>query len=1245
MANDSESKKRKKRKSPDKKTGHDFLVVGIGASAGGLKALKEFFTLMPADSGMAFVVIVHLSAEPESSLSEILQRHTAIPVQQVTETIKVLANHIYLIPPAKQLIMEDGHIKPIEPHQKRGKPLTIDLFFRTLAQAFHRQAIGIVLSGTGTDGTLGLRWIKEENGISLVQDPVEAEYDGMPRSAIIEGLADFILPVAKMPEKLVAIRQTTDKIQIPQEDENSQETDSEALIEILTLLRLRSGHDFINYKPSTVLRRVARRLQVNGFHQLTDYLKFLPDHPLEIQELQRDLLITVTSFFRDGESFAVLENRVIPKIFENKTEADQIRVWVPGCATGEEAYSLAILLHEFAKRMNRPPGIQIFATDIDSKSIGRARAAVYPEPISADVSAERLRDFFVKEGPRYRVRQEIREMVLFAPHNILRDPPFLRIDLVSCRNLLIYLDRQAQDKVLEFLHFALRPEGFLFLGSNESAEFVPDLFLAIYKKQRIFQRNTIAIAKPFMPRFPVPPRSETKSPEHLASPRRAISYGELHQVLVEQYAPPSVLINEAYDVLHISENAGRFLQLTGGEPSRNLVKLVHPDLRLDLRAALFTASNEERELEIRRIPIKIDGELIPVKMTVRRLKQSAMTSAYLLVFFDDRTEPDAPASPVEQPESTVPRESREMEALVRHLEDELQRTKSILRTTVEQYETSTEELQASNEELQAINEELRSASEELETSKEELQALNEELQTVNSELNEKIYEISHVNSDLQNLLAATDVGTIFLDRQLRIKRYTTRAEEVFNILATDIGRPLSDITNKLDYPNLIEDMEKVQQNLHLLEREIHTTDNRWFIIRLLPYRTLDDRIDGVIVTFIEITDRRQAEQERLGSEENLRLLLESAQDYAIFSLDLEGNITSWNKGAENILGFTENEALGQPGAIIFTPEDRERGIPKEEMSKAEADGRAEAHRWHLRKDGSRFFASGVMNVLRIEGKAHGFVKVARDLTEQLSLKQEREEVKIQLKSGMAHLEDRIKERTGELETEVIERRVAEEQVKDLLRRIVNTQELERRRISRDLHDQLGQPLTALHLTLASLKEQLHGNAELCAQVEQIHLLSKQIDRDVDFLAWELRPAALDELGLPATLENFVQEWAKHFGIATEYHTNGLTNIKLWSEAETNLYRIAQEALNNIAKHAEATRVDVMLEKRESDVVLVIEDNGSGFDPNEKNNLSDGLGLISMRERASLVEGALEIESATGRGTTIFARVPIRESES
>jgi two-component system CheB/CheR fusion protein len=519
-----------------------------------------------------------------------------------------------------------------------------------------------------------------------------------------------------------------------------------------------------------------------------------------------------------------------------------------------------------------------------------------------------------------------------------------------------------------------------------------------------------------------------------------------------------------------------------------------------------------------------------------------------------------------------------------------------------------------------------------------LQSLNEQLRTVNQELKEKVDEVSRTNSDLQNLLAATDVGTIFLDRDMYIKRYTPSVQETFNIIPSDIDRPLAHLTHKLVYKGLTEDAMRVLATLTKVEREVRSTDGRWYLARLLPYRTIEDRIDGVVLTLIDVTNLRRAVGGFRVAEARLRMM-ETIEDYAIFSTDTKGMIASWNAGAERIFGYTEGEAVGQSSAIIFTPEDLAAGEYEKELNKALTEGRAEDERWHVRKDGSRFYASGVLSAI-IDGDIQGCVKVLRDLTPRMLMEEE-------LRRSRDEMERRVRERTRELEEsyealqgEVVERRVAESRVKELLRRIVSTQELERRRIARDIHDQLGQQMTALRLSLESLKEQSRNGGHLREHVEQLQALASQIDGDIDFLAWELRPSTLDEMGLKATVENFVQEWSKHFGIPAEFHTTGMADLRLPTEAETNLYRIAQEALNNIFKHAEASRVAVILEQRNRHAVLVIEDDGKGFDPQDETLTIKGLGLVSMRERAALSGGTLEIESTPGQGTTVFVRVPI-----
>jgi two-component system, chemotaxis family, CheB/CheR fusion protein len=760
--------------SPPADESKKFLVAGIGATAGGIGALREFFSHVRANSSVAYVVIMHLSPEHASNLSSVLQNQTTVPVTEVTATIRIEPNRIYVIPPNKYLMVEDGVIELTEPERRRGSHTSIDLCFRTLAEAHGKDAVAIVLSGTGADGTLGLSRIKEKGGFVIVQDPDEAEYADMPRSAISTGLTDIILPVQEIPAKLLTLRDGAqrlstiiDRIEEPAPDELDED---EALRGILSLVRLRTSNEFQQYKRPTLLRRVVRRMQVHEQSTLKAYLKFLRDHPEEVALLLSDLLISVTSFFRDHESFEFLEKEIIPQLFAGKGPHDEVRVWSAGCATGEEAYSLAMLLVEYCSKLDDPPKIQVFATDIDEHAIAKARDCRYPNTISLDVAPERLEQFFLKEGDYYRLKKELRDHVLFALHNILRDPPFSKVDLIVCRNLLIYLTRTAQERVLETFHFALRADGFLFLGASESAEMEPRLFAPLDMKRRIYRRRA---ATGLIGAKLNPSRAMITVPrDHGGSGTNAPSAGQLHEDVVEQLAPPSILINEDYDVIHVSANAGRYLRFPGGELSRNLLKLVHPDLSFELRAALLEARNRSdgAAAEPRKLVVDLGGVKHWINLGVRRVVANPEAArGLMLVTFDEIAAPTALGAEAARPAAGGL-------DIVRQMEQELQRTKDQLRITIEEYETSTEELRASNEELQAINEELRSASEELETSKEELQSVNEELSTANQEYKDQLEEIGRTNANLRNLMGATDIGIVFLDRAMRIKLFTAPAQ-------------------------------------------------------------------------------------------------------------------------------------------------------------------------------------------------------------------------------------------------------------------------------------------------------------------------------------------------------------------------------------------------------------------------------------------------------------------------------------
>ena len=1341
----------------------DFVIVGIGASAGGIQAIRRFFENVPADSGMAFVVVLHLSPDHDSKLAEVVQLSSSIAVTQVEGRVAVAPDHVYVISPNRSLTLADGHLSlaEIEGFAERRAP--VDIFFRTLAESQHAHAVAVVLSGTGANGSMGLKRVKELGGVCLVQDPGEAEFAEMPQNSIATGLADHVLGVADMPAAILAYKRSLGDVRLPEPSADPPPSDESALRDIFALLRGSTGHDLANYKQATVLRRLARRMGLRGIHDLPGYAVYLRDQPGEAQALLKDLLISVTSFFRDPAAFAALEKAVIPRLFAGKGENDHVRVWSAGCATGEEAYSLAMLLAEAAAELSAPPSIQVFASDLDGDAVARARNGLYTLNDCADVAPERLRRFFAKEGERYRVRKELREMILFAHHNVVKDPPFSHLDLISCRNLLIYLNRTAQQQVLEMSHFALNAGGFLFLGSSESIEGAGDLFATVDKEACLFNSRAAA------PRLNVViPELRVAGENRVSSfapafamhgAREHMSTAELHQRLLEQYAPPSVVVNERFDIVHVSDRAGRYLQIAGGDPTYNLLRAVRPALRLELRTALHQAAQQRVTVEARGLTLELDSGQAVVDLTVRPVLGAGDPAAgFFLVLFHELAS-DALLTPAPKAEQLGGDDA------VRHLEAELQRLQALHRATVEHHETQAEELQASNEELQAINEEMRSSAEELETSKEELQSLNEELRTVNQELKIKIEEQVQANDDVRNLINSTEIGTIFLDRQSHVKLFTPRARDVFTLIPADRGRPLSDINSWLVAPDLQDDIALVLERLERVEREVATRDGRWQLMRILPYRTAEERIGGVVLTFVDITERRRTEQalraseERLrraigietvgvlfftstgvvidaneaflrmtghdaadlshrrvqwqamippeerartgaalrqlldtgriapreqlllrrdgsrwwslftatrlgpdeavgfvidlseqrraeelqGSERRLRLILESATDYAIFTTDLGGRIDSWNPGAERMFGYREDQAVGRPIDVLYAPEDRLAEVPRAELARAGSEGQASNERWLLREDGSRFFASGEIVALRDSGGALvGFVTIARDLTE-------RKRLEDTLLEAHGELETRVEQRTAELgaanaelDAKLQERHAAEDEIRSLMRRLITVQEDERSRIARDLHDHLGQQVAGLGLRIDALNELSSQDPALRAAIAEARKTIARLDRDLDFFTWELRPAALDDLGLVATLADFVREWSKEFGIPADYHGSGLDSVRLAFEVETNLYRIAQEALNNVYKHAHAARVGVILERRGDEVVLVIEDDGVGFQKGESATGAQerGIGLLGMHERAAFIGGRLEIESSPGRGTTVFVQAPL-----
>ncbi|KPG97673.1 chemotaxis protein [Pseudomonas sp. RIT-PI-q] len=1216
----------------------DFPVVGIGASAGGLQAIRLFFENMPQDNGMAFVIILHLSPDHESIADKIIQESTNMPVLQVTETVPIEKNRVYVISPAQRLTMNDGFLEVSTPDSRESRHASIDLFFRDLADVHRERAFWVVLSGTGSDGAVGLSRIKEQGGITLAQAPEDAEFDGMPRAAIETHMVDLVLPVVDMPQKLLELWRNSQEISLPTVNEPEQQTiaalsEREAVVaeqllhDVLIQLRTGTGHDFKHYKRATVLRRIERRMQVTAQPDLRAYYNYLQSNPEETKALLGDMLIGVTNFFRDREAFEALERDVVPQLVSAAVSAhpekEEIRVWSAGCSTGEEAYSLAMLLNDQLQLDNSAASMQLFATDIDERAISVGRAGLYPQAIITDVPPTRLRHYFIKEDDHYRIRKELREKVLFAKHSLLSDPPFSQIDLIVCRNLLIYLDREVQREILQMFHFALRPGGFLFLGSSESADACHELFAPVDKRNRIFRAKTGANSRrtPTMPRGGYVRSNMSREAPQSSVPRK-LSFADIHQRALEQSAPPSVIVDANADILHMSESAGRFLRHVGGELSRNLLTLILPELRLEIRTTLFQVQQSGLPVKSREVPIKRDDRRYLIDLVAHPYKDEESDGDYVLVIFEE-----VEVDPSESPSTT----SLQTESQVlSNLERELQRTKLHLQDTIEQSEISSEELKASNEEMQAINEELRSATEELETSKEELQSINEELLTVNFELKTKVEETDKINDYLTNLIASTDIATVFVDRSMRIKWFTPRATDIFSMLPVDTGRSLLDITHRLHYDNLAGDAALVFESLNMIEREVSSTDNRWYIARLLPYRSSEDHIDGTVLTFIDITKRRAAEEELRLGEERMRLVAESTRDYAIITLDEQGIITSWNKGAELIFGYSKSEAEGAYYDFIFSAEDRASGVPENELLAVRTHGRSEDERWHLHKDGSRFFCSGEVTLLRGDN-LQGYVKIARDLT---GHKRQHEEQSQQLAETR---------NTNYLKDEFFA--VMSHELKHPLNLIQLNAELLRR----------------LPLTKSAPPAARAVNTICDAVNSQARIIDDLLDvARVRTGKLKLQPVAMD---LTSVLRDI------HTVVLNDQHDVTLELLvpcdPLMVHADpTRLEQIIWNLVNNALKFTPPKgRVQLIASQSGNMARLDVKDNGAGIAPENLDHVFDlfsqaekqhathnreglGIGLSLVRQLTEAQRGSVEVSSAgVGTGCTFSVYLPLARTES
>jgi two-component system, chemotaxis family, CheB/CheR fusion protein len=1195
--------------------GRSLNLVAIGASAGGIGALKRFFAEVPEETGIAFVVVMHLSPEHESQLASVLQPHVRLPVCQVRERTRIEPDHVYVIPPDRSMELTDGHLELAAFDEPRGRRSPIDTFFRTVAE-IHPDGVGVLLSGSGTDGVVGLKAIKELGGVIMAQCPDDAEYDVMPRSAIATGMVDFVLPARELGARVVELRASGIPWQPPADPDAMAADEAQAVRKILAQLRLRTGRDFAGYKKSTVLRRIGRRIQVTGSRDLSGYLEQLEGSASEAAALLKDLLISVTNFFRDPDAFDALEESVIPALFMETTDRP-VRAWVAGCATGEEAYSLAMMLAEHSESLPVPRPFQIFATDLDEEAIAFARNGLYPDAVMADIREERVRRFFTREGTHLRIKRELRERILFSHHDLLRDPPFSRQDLVACRNLLIYLERGLQDRVCDLFRYALRPEGFLFLGESES---IPDGdgFHARDREHRIYQRShrpeEFAGGPPDLPldgAVRLPARSWPRG----AGGGALASDHPLHQNALERYAPPSILVDCESTIVHVSESANRFLRFTSGTPSANLVKTVLPGMRLELREALHTALERGRAARSRPVQVEIDGEPCRVEMHVAPAHVAEDAPMALITFLE---EPGGDAAATTAASAASAGQHGE------EAEAQLFSARSRIQDMMEASEHRQEELKASNEELQSINEEYKSTLEELETSKEELQSMNEELKTVNEELNTKLDELGQANDDLSNLMAATQIPTLFLDEQLRIKRFTPVLLDLFNLLPADVGRPLRHVTHELDYPGLAADCERVLESLQSLEREVGNGGGHSWLARITPYRTGEDRIRGVVCTFTDVTRIREAQEDVRQSEERFRALIQATAEI-VWTMDPGGDVVEDSPSWRAFTGQNSAERRGWGWLEAVHPEDREE--LEEAWRSALGAAQTFQHEFRLRnaeQDAWRTVLGRVVPVLDPDGAIREWVGMNTDITD-------RKEAEESLRRAKAAAEQAAEAKGQFLATMSHELRTpltAVIGISDLLETGVLGPMNEEQR------NHLGQVKTAAWHLVAIIEEVLTlsrleaGRTTLRRGTVDVAEIAREVVNMARFSA-EKKSLNLDLQGAHRPVFAYSDA-----GKIRQITTNLVGNAVKFTEEGGIVVRVG-----DVDGHVEIQVIDTGPGVPHSQHEAIFEPFVQGDSSMTREKGGSGLGLAVSRRLARALGGEIVLESEPGNGCSFTLRIP------
>ncbi|MBA6292111.1 PAS domain-containing protein [Colwellia sp. MB3u-70] len=1190
------------------------LIVAIGASAGGLESFSAFFAHMPNDSNIAFVLLPHLDPTHNSLMPELISKTTAMPVCEAIENMQVQGDHVYILPPGKLLFISDGRLHLSPNVKNRTQWIAIEYFLRSLALDQGEHCVAIILSGTGNHGTLSFRDIKLAGGMIIAQDPASTTYNQMPINAINSGLVDVIARPENMPILL------TEFSNHPYLQSKADQTDQQVfncIYSILSLLHSRTGYDFSGYRKNMLLRRIQRRMCVCHTETIQDYHQFMKNNPTETSLLNKDLLIGVTAFFRDEEAFSALETHVFPELVARSSADNPVRIWIPACATGEEVYTITLLMFEAFDQAKKQINLQVFASDIDEKSINVARSGIYAKNIAEIISAERLAGFFdVTNKGDYQIKKVIREKIIFSNQNLLNDAPFSRLDLISCRNLFIYLQPELQANVLDLFYVALKTTSYLMLGPSESLGKNKHKFVTISKKWRIFKKIKPLIKSPLalpVSRMSTPnisiDQSTISNKFRADSPSR---YNELvNRDLLAAYAPAAVLINRSFEILHYQGPTVNFLEFPKGSPSNDLLVLLREGLRARVRSAINYVQKENQAITDHQARVKRNNHYVTCTLTVRPVYEPNLSTELLLITFEDKhpLQNNSPKNiPVEDTLSPplpdqyliANSDTAANTNIVTQLEYELNATREDLYSTVQELENSNEDLQVSNEEAMSMNEELQSTNEELETSKEELQSMNEELNTVNTELQYKVEELERSYNDISNLLSSTDIATVFLNRDMQVMLFNPPIGELLNLRESDIGRPISNFSANVSNKALMTDAKKVLETLTPIETDVwsHHKDQkrRCYLRRIVPYRTLDDHINGVVITFVDITERHhqkqileQCVQERTHALHEREARLSAIMNYAfeaILVLDLSGKITEFNDSAQTMFNYNNKEIIGKniqaliPSINIKQLTSQAHTLESSALStlilaKKELIG--------LRKNALDFPIA--LSLTKVKGRAL-YIGIINDLSEPQALK----------------------------------------------KALINISTYEQEKIGHEIHDNLGQRLTGINLLASNLKRSLpksdiKNNQAMDLIIEQ---LSQAIGDTRDF-SHILAPILLPPHGLQDALTTMMKLFDSS-GIKKKIKlSSNLTIVD--SIVTTQVYRIAQEAINNTLKHAKARKVTLQLQAQGENTCLEITDDGLGFDINDP-KFTQGIGIQIMRYRASNINATLDIVSSKGKGTSV-----------